>query len=454
VSILEGLAAGLSSAPQGFIKGREAGQQIEQTDIQQAGDATAGRFIQQFFNAPVPGAQPMQPPAPGAPSQPQGMPQQQGGPMAALQGLLQRFQGGGQPQQPPQVPQGAPPQGGPPQMAQVPGAQPMPGSGPPQRGQGLPQQGMQQPMAPQGGQPQGQGGPQAQGGMAPGQMTWQQIVQGVVRSNPGVKDPRVIFAAVNRLMPLMQMNSQNEFRQLQMQYRQMMLENAQQRTRDMEDMNTWRRGGGAGGQGGEFGRSFQGQLLSRYMQEHPEASLEDALQAIRPQSAGDKKAQANQEQAHGVIDQIDSAISSIDESMQGGEPVTGVTGMGERMLEWGKGVVGMEGSAKTPASDFQTKVRLIQQQLPRVLTGAARISESERAHLDDVVRGLGKFTSPQQAKNALEYVKSVLQTKAGPQHEQRSAPTGQPSGGGFDRAAAKKAGYSDAEIDQFLKGQK
>jgi hypothetical protein len=116
---------------------------------------------------------------------------------ALLQAKLQQLQGqqggGGMPQAPQAGPQASQrPQSGPvqgPQMQQ-----------PPQQAQIPPQ--LQQ-LA--------QGVQQAQG-----QLTWQALVQGVVKANPGAS-PQVIAGAVQKLIPLMQADSLQQWRQIQAQ---------------------------------------------------------------------------------------------------------------------------------------------------------------------------------------------------------------------------------------------
>jgi hypothetical protein len=64
----------------------------------------------------------------------------------------------------------------------------------------------------QGRQPGPQGGGQPQLGQ--GQFDWRQIVQSIVRNNPGAP-PQAIAVAVNKLLPLMQAESLDQWRQIQ-----------------------------------------------------------------------------------------------------------------------------------------------------------------------------------------------------------------------------------------------
>lgn len=201
----------------GSLQGSELNQRkIQQTDVDVAGQSAAGNFVKSLFNSSVPGAQPMQPPMGGQPSmQPQP-------PM------------GGQPQ-PPQ-PQAISAGGGMPQAPQnavaalaqrlrsmVPGAQPMM----PQAGQ-MPQAqaGAGSPPPTPAGRPPGGAPPSPSPGGNPiqslyGQMTLQQVAQGVVRSNPGIeKNPQALFSAMRQLMPLMRPDEAQYFRALQLQQQQ------------------------------------------------------------------------------------------------------------------------------------------------------------------------------------------------------------------------------------------
>ena len=205
----------IAGSYQGAVENR---QKIAQTDADVVGQSAAGNFVKSLFNGSVPGAQPMQPPMGG---QPQGAAPPMQPPM------------GGQPQ-PPQ-PQAISAGGGMPQAPQaavaalaqrlrsmVPGAQPMmpqTGQMPPQAGAGSP------PPTPAGGPPGGAPSSPSPGGnpiqSLYGQMTLQQVAQGVVRSNPGIeKNPQALFSAMRQLMPLMRPDEAQYFRALQLQQQQ------------------------------------------------------------------------------------------------------------------------------------------------------------------------------------------------------------------------------------------
>ncbi len=201
-----GLTAGLAGISQGLPQGITESKSLIQNyeaGLDQASQIAFGRTLQMLgaggqqqpqMQGPPPGMQggqsgmpPPPPPQMGAP-QPQGAP-----PMGAPQGggvppatFGQRFSGA--------------PMGGLPATPMPPGG----GGAPPQ---------MQPP--PQGGQPPMQPGGQQQGGP----LDWRQIFQAVSQANPGAP-PQVIAGAVNRAIPLMNSQSQLEWRQVQAQMAQ------------------------------------------------------------------------------------------------------------------------------------------------------------------------------------------------------------------------------------------
>jgi hypothetical protein len=62
-----------------------------------------------------------------------------------------------------------------------------------------------------------------------GQLDLRTIIQQVVQANPGVKDPRVIAAAVDKFLPIMNAQSQQQWRQIGLQLRAATVEQGQQR---------------------------------------------------------------------------------------------------------------------------------------------------------------------------------------------------------------------------------
>src|SRR5216684_2484137 len=152
-----------------------------------------------------------QPPGmpPGQPSQPMQQPSPVGGQGLPGPGGMPPRPGMGMPSGgPSQGPGGMPQMGGPPQM-------PPPGAGGPG--------GMS------GGLPPGMGGPSPQGMQQPGgrQLDWRQLVQAVQQSNPNIK-PDVLAEAVNQFLPMMNAQSQQEWRQVSLQIREQALQQREQ----------------------------------------------------------------------------------------------------------------------------------------------------------------------------------------------------------------------------------
>jgi hypothetical protein len=135
---------------------------------------------------------------------------------------------GGAGQQPGMPPGGAPPNTVPPGMPSQPMQRPPPMAVQGQPGQQVPmpmqRPGMPSQGGPSGMQPQMQGQPQ--GGGSPfggGSFDWKAIAQKVVQANPGVP-PAAIAKAVDRFIPLMNAESQQEWRQLRLMMQQQMLQ--------------------------------------------------------------------------------------------------------------------------------------------------------------------------------------------------------------------------------------
>jgi len=184
--------AGLGNALTGY------NQEYDQI-TKQLGDVAFGRTLQALSQ--------QSPTMPGM--QPQGMPQQPGmGGMPPQQQGQQPMPGGGSPPPPPTPPPA--PQGGP-----GPSQQPASPQSPVGQGQaGMGQQPPQQPPM----QPTGYG--------RQGQLDWRAVIQKVQQANPQAP-PQVLAAAVNRFLPLMNQQSQMEWKQIELQLREQGLQNQQ-----------------------------------------------------------------------------------------------------------------------------------------------------------------------------------------------------------------------------------
>jgi hypothetical protein len=160
---------------------------------------------------------------------------QQGG-MGQQGGLPPPGMPPGPPQQPMQPSPGSGPAGpGPGGMPPRPAGGMPPGGLPPQIGGPPPQMRPQMPPPGAGGPPgMPQGGPppvtpQGMGGQQPGgrQLDWRQLVQAVQQSNPDIK-PDVLAEAVNQFLPMMNAQSQQEWRMVSLQLREDALKQREQ----------------------------------------------------------------------------------------------------------------------------------------------------------------------------------------------------------------------------------
>jgi hypothetical protein len=395
--------AGLSGAYSGYTEGvaDEATARAKKyaIDIQQAGDAAFGRTLMLLNSSqqqqPQPGQPPMPPPG-GAPPMP-GQP----------------TPGGPPPQMPPQMPmqqgqQQPMPQARPPMPVQPGGAPPPP----------MPQQ-------PIGGAPAGP--PQMPGGGQPGGPTldWRVIFQKVRDANPQAP-PQVLAAAVDKFLPLMSQMSQMEWREKSLMLREQMegmkesygMQLEQLRQSGRYGLEGQREAGRSGleaqRQGGRMDLHPTAEAIQRLLQNNPDATpteIMDVVRAGHPQSATEFKAGQQGQAVKSFVSQLDDAIGTIQDSQKGGVPVTGIGGTLSRGAEFVGGMVGAD--TGTTASDFQTKIRALQQQWPRMIAGTTRLSADERAHVEEIIKGLGTFTSAPQAASALQQVKKIIQQRYG-----------------------------------------
>lgn len=152
--------------------------------------------------------------------------------------------------------------------------------------------------------------------------------------------------------------------------------------------------------------------------------------------------------ARNAIVQLDDAIADIEDAQAGGTAVTGVQGWANRWREWGNQFVDSDDAqSPTRATVFENRIRTLQLEVPRLLAGVGRIAADERAKIDTVVRGLGTFTSAQQAKNGLNYLRKVLEDKVprdmgvGPSRQT----DGPPPAGGRSRPTAGRQSQQPAD---------
>lgn len=321
------------------------------------------------MGGPPPGPQP-QPPMPGAPPPQPPM----GGPPGP----------GGTP--PPQFPPpGGPPQGIPPWAARgLPGAPPVPpmGQQPQLMGAGQPQMGggpmarPPMPPGPPGGAPPGAGpGPPGSGGMPqvppgmypavrqqgqpqedpaiqqarqqganipPGGFDWRQLLKQIMDANPDMK-PGVAAAAMNKLLPFMQMQSKTEWLQAHNQFLEQQLATrtaVQARGQDIGLEKTRET------QGGAMARNPNAQAFEDFLNQNPKATPEQQASFIRSLKGGQQQG-ANNTGGLGE-DEIDSIAKRVANYQQA--PYSGASrGIGAAVMarvekfnpnydakEWGK----------------------------------------------------------------------------------------------------------------------
>jgi hypothetical protein len=131
--------------------------------------------------------------------------------------------------------------------------------------------------------------------------------------------------------------------------------------------------------------------------------------AERQQTGIAAKQAPAQQAAKSVTTQIDSVINDITDSQKGGVAVTGLEGRIQRLNEWLQGKIGDSG--ETRSTVFESKVRTLQVQIPRMLAASSRISAAEREQIDKIVRGLSPLTDPQGAIDSLKWLKEVIKSK-------------------------------------------
>jgi hypothetical protein len=488
--------AGLAAVPGGYDTGGLQYQKLQAAQNDNAGLAALGKALQSLY---------LQPGAGGAPVSPAGSPAGPGGPM-----LLSPPMPGGGGGMPGATTLPPPASGGSPR-------QPAPSPGPASAGGG-PAPGGGGPVTPQS---SGYGVPAGMGitGQA---LTWEDLAKRIVRANPGAS-PEVIASAVTKALPLMNAESAQQWKYIQMEL--------QKRNLDLRERTEgFRESGGPAQfspanqafrafieknpnatpeQMSEYIRSTRGSnthqsassmMAQKWWEEHQDGTAEQfqewwnapsTQRAVqREQAAADRQqrsiesregiaaagresregiAGANRESREGIAaagresqerrtqagiedrqkrqgialnakeqghanelrevdDEISSAIGDIEDAKSGGPSVTGIGGKVTRAYEWAHGTIVGNQPGDTKASVFETKIRAIQSQVPRLLANVGRISNEERAKIDTIVRGLGTFTDPQVAIDSLKELQKILRARGG-------QPAGGASGGASGGAA-------------------
>lgn len=109
------------------------------------------------------------------------------------------------------------------------------------------------------------------------------------------------------------------------------------------------------------------------------------------------------------------AIKGIDESLallDGNEPVSGLKGSFNYYYQWAKGALGLEHS--TDPNDFRQRMQTLEITIPRLLAGTSRINKDDRERISEIVGGLSRFKNPEEAKNNLNTLKTMLESYGQP----------------------------------------
>jgi len=352
------------------------------------------------------------------------------------------------------------------------------------------------------------GGPPGMGPQPGGMPTldWRVIIQSVARANPGAP-PEVMAAAVDQLVPMMNMESRLQWQemrnQLQLQMKQQQLENAWQIAL-MRDRGADRRSGMGLGEGDMT------EQLARLGWD--EDTIVDAARTFN--ATGKMPTNLGTRQTAGMIR---GAIQNMSHKLL---QESGITPE-QRAENWQKyaGGTQYQRSAGTYGARVEAASAEVDQLMPQALEASRALPRGEWVPINKLVQQFEAGTSDpnyydfafanwslvnayarainptgvprlEDKKHALELVslatddksyervlarmkkeveaskKAISQTRestggkplpSGKKTDDRvppsSGPTLAPQTGTFDRAAAKRAGYSDAEIDNFLAGK-
>lgn len=432
----EGTAADIEGRQ---LMNRQRGMQLQEGAGDQAGQQAFGNALRLMFGGAGAQGPPPMPPQPGQASMPAG------GPPQGPAGMPPPMPGGAMMSQQPMAQQMPPMQGG--------GMGPPPGPG----GPGGPPPG---PM-PGGPPPMGPGGPGGPPGGAPGgqqgqpQLDLPTIIQAVTKSNPGAP-PGVIAKAVDRFMPLMNVQAQMMWRQKSLELREQAESgrntrfDAAEQGRDTRSQN---RASGAGGVQTPF-KQFIAKKLETLPEDATPADIANAMKegrteweaagtAGKPKSAAETKITQQQQKYDNALTTIDDALLQLKEGL-----VAGFPGKATRISEIMGNIAGW--SDKTKANEFQQKILLLQTVLPSLLTGRAITGKDERERVGKIVAGLSAGDTSQITTADLLYLSKVMK-RLRPEDTTK----GKGAGAGVDVDAATKAardaGYSDEEIAAYKK---
>jgi len=144
-----------------------------------------------------------------------------------------------------------------------------------------------------------------------------------------------------------------------------------------------------------------------------------ATEEISADKAG-AKTEAAAFKREAFVNDVDEATRMIDQQISGGGPsVSGLGGEIDRWKNWGRGLVGA--NVDPTSTKFQSKVLLLEAELPRILSLTSRVSKDERDKVTKAFGALSRFTAPEQAKAALQEIKQFVQRHAGELKETSSS---------------------------------
>lgn len=307
------------------------------------------------------------------------------------------------------------------------------------------------------------------------------VASKILEANPGIaqKNPRAFMAALEKAAPLLNQQAKMELAQARIELQQHGLDVRQQiaadnnqSRADIAASNNASREGIAGGNN-QTRRDLAGPdvvAIQRYQQENPNATAADIAayrQTLRTQGVETATSIKNRELANKydvATGQIDDALDLIRKGFKNGEDVTGAKGQAYRLKEIGTNLAGW--SDQTQANRFEAIVNQLKLSTPGLLTsGGGKTSKDERARIDKIVRGLSLGDTSQITVGDLKYLQEslkALRPVSTNQPTRAQSPGGIPTGGGAApasgdaalRAKAKAQGYTDEQIDQFLKNRK
>lgn len=327
--------------------------------------------------------------------------------------------------------------------------------------------GSQSPSAPAGGPPPASGGTPpgtsppgtgTPGGGPPvlpgGGFDLQSVAAKILQANPGIeKNPRIFMSALTKAAPLLNQQAKMELAQARLQLqsdsldlRSVQAQRQDETKRDLAAPDT--------------------KAFNSFMAQNPNATAGEQAQfrqSLRAQG-GPSATQLKLDETARRIDVVDGvvtdALQSLKTGYQNGDYLTGVGGKTQRVSEVLANLSGW--SDKTAANNFAQKLELLKTMAPQILAGTARTSKDERARVDRIIRGLDVGDTSQITVADLQYLQNVVKqlrpatsgAKTAPQ-QGGTTPGGiaQNSDAAF-RTKAKAEGYTDEQIDAFLKARK